>query len=261
MVLERSGRWLLVLLSLLVGTWGSSVSTADPRAGGSEGLSPTLDAGLSVYSTESPDAALDLWGCGFADAAVRLVEPPAGYAGMSSSLHNQSLPPVPRSVLMVLAGFLCISLVQDRKLWLTAAASILSVSQNGPNVVGAIFSQQRGRGHLRQGAPTHALSPQEERALPHLWQRVLPKLNVPDRERSNGLLAAVHPESYPDHELQSCWASDISSPELLCVQLTFVQLARGPPLLSAKTLSQPFLWRVDARKALPESGLTSPCWR
>ena len=261
MVLERSGRWLLVLLSLLIGTWGSSVSMADPRAGGSEGLSPTLDAGLSVYSTESPDAARDLWGCGFADAAVRLLEPPAGYAGMSSSSHNQSLPPVPRSVLMVLAGFLCISLVQDRRLWLTAAASILSVGQNEPNVVGAIFSPQRGRGYLPQGTPAHMLSPQEERALPHLWQRILPQRNVLGTERSNGLGAVLHPKSSLGHEFKPVWASDISSPEWPCSQLTLVQLARGPPLWSTKIPLQPFLWRVGARKALPESGATSLCWR
>lgn len=80
------------------------------------------------------------------------LKPPAD----SESLHGQkatyvkSLPAVPTTILMVLTGFFCISLVRDRRFWLAALAGILWAGQAGfqvfPNLAGC-FAQKASSNH------------------------------------------------------------------------------------------------------------------
>jgi hypothetical protein len=49
--------------------------------------------------------------------------------------HVKPLPAVPTAALMVLTGFLCVSLVKDRRIWLAALVGLLSVGQRGVDIV------------------------------------------------------------------------------------------------------------------------------
>ena len=58
------------------------------------------------------------------------------YTASATSISSQreyikSLPAAPPTILMVLIGFLCISLVRDRRAWLTILSSLLWVGQGG----------------------------------------------------------------------------------------------------------------------------------
>ena len=68
-----------------------------------------------------------------ANLGREFLQPPTGFAGLSNTQGNyvKPLPAVPAAVLMVLSGFICISLVRDRRVWLAALAGLLWAGQTG----------------------------------------------------------------------------------------------------------------------------------
>ena len=67
-----------------------------------------------------------------------------------SSFDAKQLPPVPSAVFMVLMGFLCISLVKDRKIWLAVCVGILCVGQVGIKIIPQLVAFA-GTNHIVQG--------------------------------------------------------------------------------------------------------------
>ena len=64
------------------------------------------------------------------------LKPPDDFTGSAqSTVPVQSLPAVPGALLLALTGFICVSLVKDYKLWLTAVAGLLWVGQSGFHAV------------------------------------------------------------------------------------------------------------------------------
>ncbi len=64
--------------------------------------------------------------------AAELNKPPIDDSDSpSAEARVKSLPPIPGTLLMVLAGFICVSLVRDRKTWLTVLIGLLGLSQAG----------------------------------------------------------------------------------------------------------------------------------
>jgi hypothetical protein len=61
------------------------------------------------------------------------LQPPTGFAVLGDTQGNyvKPLPAVPAAIFMVLSGFLCISLVRDRRFWLAALAGLLWAGQTG----------------------------------------------------------------------------------------------------------------------------------
>lgn len=128
-MLERVGRCLAVVVPLLFLALGDNTSLA-------AGVGPNQCAGCSMVRTAGflPTSAgvLNLTEhdnrYGLASVAADLLKPPADVATSlpSSSSYLPSLPAVPKPVLMVSVGFLCISLVHDRKAWLALIAFSLS---------------------------------------------------------------------------------------------------------------------------------------
>jgi hypothetical protein len=70
----------------------------------------------------------------------------------SISLNNtvKSLPAVPRALFMVLTGFLCVSLIKDRRVWLTALAGILWAGQAGVQALPQLALHLCHRTHTSQ---------------------------------------------------------------------------------------------------------------
>jgi len=68
-----------------------------------------------------------------ANIGVELLQPPADLR--NSAVGAKILPPIPAALFMVLTGFLCVSLVKDRRLWLAALTSLLWASQAGFNAI------------------------------------------------------------------------------------------------------------------------------
>jgi hypothetical protein len=72
-----------------------------------------------------------------ANLGREFLQPPSSFAVLVDTQGNnvKPLPPVPAAVLMVLFGFLCVSLVRDRWVWLAALTGLFWVGQTGIQVI------------------------------------------------------------------------------------------------------------------------------
>jgi len=68
-----------------------------------------------------------------AAVGAEFLKPPSVSSALTGSpaIHTKTLPAVPRALLLVLTGFLYVSLVKDRKVWLAAFAGLLWAGQTG----------------------------------------------------------------------------------------------------------------------------------
>ena len=64
----------------------------------------------------------------------------------AKAIGVKSLPPAPGTFLMVLVGFLCVSLVKDRRVWLAALAGLLWAGQAGLSLLPQLASNVDRRG-------------------------------------------------------------------------------------------------------------------
>jgi hypothetical protein len=80
------------------------------------------------------------------------LKPPASFAGLGSNQVNlvKPLPAVPAAIFMVLSGFLCVSFVKDRRVWLAALAALLWAGQAGIQVVPQLALCLIHRNHSQQ---------------------------------------------------------------------------------------------------------------
>jgi hypothetical protein len=75
------------------------------------------------------------------DVAAELAKPPADFSiSHTTSTGVKPLPQIPRTILMVLTGFICISLVRDRKTWLTILIGLIWIGQAGFNALPQLAS-------------------------------------------------------------------------------------------------------------------------
>jgi len=65
---------------------------------------------------------------------------------LDTSMGVKSLPPAPKTLLMVLVGFLCVSLVKDRRVWLAALAGLVWAGQAGVSILPQLAANIAGRG-------------------------------------------------------------------------------------------------------------------
>lgn len=123
---------LLCVVSLL---FAASAATALPTAGTDQQAVLT-----SSLSDETPCRTCSIAEETFRAVSTELAElgkefltPPASSAALSNAQANlvKPLPAVPAALLMALTGFLCVSLVKDRRLWLAALAGMLWAGQVG----------------------------------------------------------------------------------------------------------------------------------
>ncbi len=66
------------------------------------------------------------------------------------SIHIKALPAVPAGAFLALSGFLCVSLVKDRKVWLASLAGLLWVSQAGIQALPQLTLRLIHRNHNNQ---------------------------------------------------------------------------------------------------------------
>jgi len=67
-----------------------------------------------------------------AAVAAEFHKPPVRYPGVSSpAIVTKSLPAVPGALLMVVVGFVCVSVVRDCRAWLAVATCLLWAGQSG----------------------------------------------------------------------------------------------------------------------------------
>jgi len=74
------------------------------------------------------------------ELAKAVLQPPSS-GSRSTEGNNRYLPPVPSAIAMVLTGFLCISLIRDRRTWVALLAGLLWVGQAGFNALPELTSR------------------------------------------------------------------------------------------------------------------------
>jgi hypothetical protein len=174
-------------------------------------------------------------GANLAHAAEGVLAPPEDEvypARATGQSYFQSLPPVPRPILMVLIGFACISLVHDRQVWLAMIAAVFSVGHLAIDAEPAPTFHDRGR---RPTAQSSVLASEPLVACCAAASRMLCVVE-PEGSRvrawygciSTGLLALV--ERPPDDKrLESVGLVGDNKFECFSATLPNALLARGPP--------------------------------
>ena len=150
-MLVKRINWLCVLLPLLVLSAANAAPTVSSYNGNPviSAVSPTSDVHVPVvadvtYTTESRNSLL-------AGAVADLLKPTDAFTGSPDTpMTAKSLPAVPGALLMGLTGFLCVSLVKDRRFWLAALTGLLWVGQAGIQSVPQLAMHFSHRNHIEQ---------------------------------------------------------------------------------------------------------------
>lgn len=91
-----------------------------------------------------------------AAVAAEFLKAPAAFTDWpAAAIHVKSLPGVPGSLFMVLTGFLCVSLVRDRRVWLAALAGLLWLGQAGIQALPQFALRLSHTNHSKQQLDTN----------------------------------------------------------------------------------------------------------
>jgi hypothetical protein len=245
---NSAGKCVPVLLSVLVTTVAWSVPTSKSGDRG-QGLCPSDVGHQGIAHPFYPSTTaeiLELSNSFPANIAAELLKPPADSMDSPAlSAAARPLPAVPGALFMVLTGFLCVSAVKDRKVWLAALASLLWVGHIGREMlvvrcpqVAAIPNTEEGP-HVKHGAKP--VSSRVERYLAPPFRRgLLPyaiRHTTYDIRYTKGIpqfaFAGLSP--YPVHTTKRL-AFIAERHTYFAPAFTFENLARGPPSQTWKSL-------------------------
>ena len=242
MVVGKRSKWLVVLLSLLVLSAANAAPTVSNRNSNLvvSVVSPASDAYVPVvadvtHTIESGNSHL-------AGVAAEFLKPPATFTGSPAPpVGAKSLPAVPGALLMVLTGFLCVSLVKDRKIWLAALAGLLWVGQAGIQAVPQLALRLSHRNHTAQQLDAELTYPyylensnrlrsdiegtQYIGLLRHL-------AGIPQATMSFLSPSAIISEQYSLNSLLNCLTLRVEQFTYFSPAFIFNNLARGPPELT-----------------------------
>lgn len=107
-------------------------------------VSPSADSATVIVTYDlGSSAACDQ----MSELAKAFLQPPSSDG---RSTEERCLPPVPSAIAMVLTGFFCVSLIRDRRAWLTVLAGLLWVSQTGIGALPELTSRISRKIHTSQ---------------------------------------------------------------------------------------------------------------
>jgi hypothetical protein len=127
-VLRRTGRRLAGLLLLVLVTALNAAPTFDVGSSNEQFVSSSPGGHIGNYSAYSLISSSEQ-STSLASVATEFLAPPVVKTPYVTA--TVSLPAVPKAILMVLTGFLCISLVRNRRTWLATLAALVWVGQLG----------------------------------------------------------------------------------------------------------------------------------
>ena len=108
----------------------------------------------SFHSSSGFDQADDTYNPYLARIGKELLDPPDEAADWNTlPAGARSLPGVPAAIFMVLTGFLCVSFVNDRRIWLATLAGLLWLGQTGLSAIPQVASHLAGKNNVTQNHP------------------------------------------------------------------------------------------------------------
>ncbi|MHC4461060.1 MAG: hypothetical protein ACYS6W_18235 [Planctomycetota bacterium] len=241
-MISTRNKWVVVLLPLFILSAANATPTVSNYSSNFvvSAVSPTSDVHVPIVAdvintTESGNSHL-------AEVAAEFLKPPAAFTGSQAlPVGAKSLPAVPGALLMVLTGFLCVSLVKDRKVWLAALAGLLWLGQAGIQAVPQLALRLSHRNHIEQQFSAELTYPyylensnrlrsdtegtQYIGLLHHL-------AGIPQDTLSFLSLSAIIPEQYSLNSLLNCLTLKIEQFTYFSPAFIFENLPRGPPKLT-----------------------------
>lgn len=147
----KSSKLLIILLSLVVVTAAKAAPTMSDCNRGVTAY--VLSAGSDAHSCFVPETSEVTEPCNshLAAIAAEFLQPPISSADLPAvPVGAKSLPPVPGALLMVLTGFLYVSLVKDYRVWLAALAGLLWAGQAGIATLPQLATYLSSRKHIQR---------------------------------------------------------------------------------------------------------------
>lgn len=154
--------WLSKLWFIVLLLFAGSAANASPTVAHQDiilTVSPSAaDSRIAISSTNNVVKPVHTE---LANLAKEFLQPPAISTDLSNNQlsHIRPLPAVPATVLMLLTGFLCVSLYRDRKVWLMALAGLLWVSQAGIQTLPRLAHHFSHKYHTKQQICTELTYP------------------------------------------------------------------------------------------------------
>jgi hypothetical protein len=126
----KNNQFLIILLSLIATTAASAAPTMSDC--NKNFVAAAVSATSDAYVPYAPETSqiTEPSNSHLAAIGAEILKPPADFTD-SPPLGAKTLPPIPDALFMVLTGFLCVSLVKDRRVWLAVLASLLWAGQVG----------------------------------------------------------------------------------------------------------------------------------
>jgi len=151
-MLGKNWKCVLLLLALLVTTVANAAPTMSYC--NTDFVARALPTSSDAYASSIPQTSQITERCNsyLAGVAAEFLKPPAAFTDSPTLLpaHAKSLPAVPGALLMVLTGFLCVSLIKDRRVWLSVLAGLLWVGQTGIQAIPQLALRLNRRNHIKQ---------------------------------------------------------------------------------------------------------------
>lgn len=131
--------------------FGTAIVNAAPTINDSNGdiFLCARPSGLYVYPSYRQDIGhfTGLFNSQLDSVSKEFHRPPVKNGELQNTYKGvKSLPPAPKTLLMVLVGFLCVSLVKDRRVWLAALTGLLWAGQAGVSILPQLAANVAGRG-------------------------------------------------------------------------------------------------------------------
>jgi hypothetical protein len=150
--MHKASKWLTALLSISMatGAYAAPTAIAERPLAAVCTLRPS-DYADTPAATANVTEVAEAYNCHLANIAHELLKPPGDSINSPvPAVAATSLPAVPGALFMGLTGFICVSLVKDRKLWMAALAGLLWAGQAGVAVLPQVAHHLAGRRHATQ---------------------------------------------------------------------------------------------------------------
>lgn len=160
MVRSSTIKGMVMLLLLFLGT---AIVYAAPTMNDSaeDGVVFAESTGSYVYPCYKPgkDNNTGLYKSHLASISEEFNKPPVRYDKSTTTVIGvKALPPAPGTLLMVLVGFLCVSLVRDRRIWLAILSGLLWAGQAGISLLPQLVLNVSERGLRENQSSSHYLA-------------------------------------------------------------------------------------------------------
>jgi hypothetical protein len=158
MSLQRNKSLSVVLLYVVLLSIAAAAANASPTMTADSAIVPTIQRGIDSQTKAAPNnEATEPTNSKLADIGREFRTPPV----ISTNLiivasaaerlpYAKSLPAVPKALLMALTGFLCVSLIKDRRVWLAVLTGMLWLGQAGIQALPQLASRLSYRNYIEQ---------------------------------------------------------------------------------------------------------------